>query len=382
MNVPSRDDLTALISAPEGPCISMFMPMKRGGAETLENPTRFKNLLREAEKRLLDDGLREIEVKALLKPAAGLLEDRAFWQHQADGLAAFLGPEGFRHYGVPLALPQLVVLARRYHVTPLLPLLGDGRFYLLALSQKQVRLLQCTRYDCSEVQSSKLPKSVADALQYDTPERQIHLHTAQPGRSTRGSAIFHGRGGGADELKENVLQCFQQIDRGLREVLREKRAPLLLAGVQYLLPLYRAANTYPLLVEGEIDGNPEGQSAEALHARAAEVMQPHFEKARTEAAAQYRELAGTERASHRVRKIVPAADQGRVGLLFVALGVQQWGTFDPQTNDLHLHEAPRQGNEDLLNLAAVRALATGGKAYAVAQEEMPADGPLAAVFRY
>jgi hypothetical protein len=232
------------------------------------------------------------------------------------------------------------------------------------------------------VQSSKLPTSLADALQYDTPQRQIHLHAARPGQSARGSAVFHGRGGGADDLKENVLQYFQQIDRGLREVLREKRAPLLLAGVQYLLPLYRAANTYPLLVEGEIDGNPEGQSAEALHARAAEVMQPHFEKARTEAAAQYRELAGTERASHRVRKIVPAADQGRVGLLFVALGVQQWGTFDPQTNDLRLHEAPRAGNEDLLNFAAVRTLATGGKAYAVAQEEMPADGPLAAVFRY
>jgi hypothetical protein len=88
MNVPSREELDALVEEGDGPCVSMFMPMKRGGAETLENPTRFKNLLREAERRLIAEGLRQIQVKALVKPTEGLLQDRVFWQHQADGLAA------------------------------------------------------------------------------------------------------------------------------------------------------------------------------------------------------------------------------------------------------------------------------------------------------
>jgi hypothetical protein len=43
-----------------------------------------------------------------------------------------------------------VVVTDRFHIKPLLPLLsGDGRFYVLALSQSEVRLLQGTRYSVS-----------------------------------------------------------------------------------------------------------------------------------------------------------------------------------------------------------------------------------------
>lgn len=35
--------------------------------------------------------------------------------------------------------------------------------------------------------------------------------------------------------------------------------PLVLAGVEYLLPIYRRANTYPYLLDGGVTGNPEGR---------------------------------------------------------------------------------------------------------------------------
>jgi hypothetical protein len=394
MNVPSREELDALVQEGDGPCVSMFMPMKRGGAETLENPTRFKNLLREAEKRLVSDGLREIEVKALAKPAEDLIADRSFWQHQAEGLAAFLSRRGFRYYRVPMAFPELVVVAQRFHVKPLLALLGDGRFYVLALSQKGVRLLECARFECNEMRPEKLPQSLVEALMYDTPQRQLSIHTVGPksspggsgkaarGQRVAGSAIFHGHGAGELDDKANILIYYHQIDHGLQEYLRDKRAPLVLAGVRYLLPLYREANTYPLLMDGVLDGNFEVETAEELHDRALAVMEPYYEKAKKDAAEQYRMLAGTPRASHEIKEVVPAASQGRVGVLFVALGVQQWGTFNPEANEVEVHEALRPGDEDLLNVAAVRTLVNGGTVYAVAREEVPGPRAVAAVFRY
>lgn len=62
---------------------------------------------------------------------------------------------------------------------PLLPLLsGDGRFYILALSQNELRLLQATRYSVSEVDLEGVPESLSTALRYDVPEESLQWHTS------------------------------------------------------------------------------------------------------------------------------------------------------------------------------------------------------------
>jgi len=83
-----------------------------------------------------------------------------------------------------------------------------------------------------------------------------------------------------------------------------------------------------------------------------------------------------------VREAVLAAHHGRVDVLFVALGVQMWGNFDPSTNTVHVHQDSEPGDEDLLDLAAVQSILNGGTVYAVELEQVPEHAPLAAVFRY
>jgi hypothetical protein len=68
--------------------------------------------------------------------------------------------------------------------------------------------------------------------------------------------------------------------------------------------------------------------------------------------------------------------------LFVAVGVQVWGHFEPEQDRVHLHEPPEPGDEDLLDLAAIQSLIKGGTVYAVLPEEVPDQAPLAAVLRY
>ena len=54
----------------------------------------------------------------------------------------------------------------RFHVSPLLPLIaGDGHFFVLALSQNQIRLLEGTRDRVEEVELPGVPLGVRDALQ-------------------------------------------------------------------------------------------------------------------------------------------------------------------------------------------------------------------------
>ncbi|MBN2186595.1 MAG: hypothetical protein JW732_03990 [Dehalococcoidia bacterium] len=383
MSLLSMNELRILMEKPEGLCISIFMPTHRAGEQTRQDPIRLKNLIREAQNRLTGAGLTSKEMKGLLKPVEELLRDEFFWQHQNDGLAIFSSAGLFRCYRLPLSFDELVVVTHRFHIKPLLPLLtSDGRFYILALSQNKVRLVDGTRYTASEVALEDVPESLADTLRYDS-ERNIQLHTAEPVGKGGQPAIFHGHGDGIDDAKENILKYFRQIDAGLSKMLHGEHIPLILAGVDYLLPIYAKANTYPCLLGDGFAGNPEELSTEELCKRAWAIAEPYFTKERMEASARYEQLLGTQQASDDLMKVVPASYQGRIETLFVAVGVQYWGTFDIEKGRITLHQQEVQpGDEDLLDFAAIHTLLNGGVVFAVAPEQMPGKANVAAVFRY
>jgi hypothetical protein len=184
------------------------------------------------------------------------------------------------------------------------------------------------------------------------------------------------------EPHDAVLRYFHQIDTGLRAFLRDEHAPLVLAGVEYLLPIYRRANTYPYLLGEGVTGNPEGLRPEALQEQAWAIVQPYFQQAQEGAMAQYRDLLGTGRATNDITAIVTAAYDGRINTLFVPIGVQQWGIFNGESRTVEVHPEAVIGDEDLLDVAAVYTLLRRGTVYAVIPEQMPEHTPAAAILRY
>jgi len=81
----------------------------------------------------------------------------------------FRSEELFHYFFLPLIFTQSVTVAHRFHVRPLLPLFsGDGRYYVLALSQNQVRLLQGSRFSIGEIDLKDLPGSLAQTLRDDS----------------------------------------------------------------------------------------------------------------------------------------------------------------------------------------------------------------------
>jgi len=384
MDLFTRDTIRELIDKREGWCISIYLPTHREGKETRQDSIRLKNLLSEAEQRLAAAGYRPPDIQELLGPAQNLIHDVIFWRYQGDGLALFLSKDFIRSYRLPIKFEEMAVVTGRFHIKPLLPLLsGDGRFFILVLSQNEVLLLQGSRYSVSEIKIEKVPSSLKEALKYDDPEKQLQLHahtkTGVPGKQ---SAIFHGHGVGIDDAKDNILRFFQQIDGGLHDILRQENAPLVLSGVEYLFPLYRQASSYKHILDQGIPGNPEEMSPEDLHKRAWSLVEPIFLKAEEETAAQYRSLLNSEQTSHDITKIVPAAFYGKIDLLFLAVGAHQWGDFDPKKNSVYLNTEAEPHDEDLLDFAAAHTLINGGTIYAVSQDRMPDTTPIAAVYRY
>ncbi|OPZ28679.1 MAG: hypothetical protein BWZ01_01036 [Deltaproteobacteria bacterium ADurb.BinA179] len=387
MDRVAREELELLAGNVDEVCVSIYLPTHRAGMETQQGAIRLKNLLKKAEELRPLTSLRPAQMRALLEPAQNLITDTLFWQYQDEGLALFLSPEGMRSYRLPIRFDELVVVGRRFHVKPILPLLSaDGRFFILAISRSRVRLLRCTRYRFDEVDLPSVPANISDALQIDEAgkELQFHTRTSPAAGAGRRQAIFHGHGAGEDEDKTNLLRYFHRIDRGLQEVLRDEHSPLVLAGVGYLFPIYREANTYQHLLDEGIEGNPDELSAAEIHGKAWEIVRPLFMKKQEEAAAKFERFSktGNGQASNDLEKVVPAAYSGRVDTLFVAAGAQRWGTFDPDSQRVELHEKPQAGDDDLLDLAAVQTFLNGGSVYTSDQGDIPGGSALAAVMRY
>jgi len=379
MNLFTIDELTTLTTASNSTCISIYAPMERLGIETQQNPIRLKNLVRQAEEKLLAMGLSGQDAKELMQPIHEL-DTYDFWQHQSDGLAIFLSPNQLRYYCLPIAFPELTVVGDRFHLKPLLQLMsGDGMFSVLALSQNQVRLFQGTRYHLDEVELTDVPTNIAAALQYDDPEKSLQAHT---GSSQGKRGIFHGQGAGNEDHKNDLLSYFRQVNSGLESFLKNQQAPLIFAGVDYLLPIYHEANTYSHLLPNGISGNPETLTLEELHTQAWQIAQPYFDLAKGSTISHYEELKGSDKTATTIEKVVTAAYFQRVETLFVPIDKNVWGVFNPEGNSIQIHAQQETGDEDLLDLAALHTLKNGGTVYAVEQGDVPEHKAIAAILRY
>lgn len=389
MDLITRDDLREWLDYRGQSCVSIYMPLHRAGPETQQDPIRLKNLLRDAEDRLLASGIRTPDVRALLAPATQLTLGSRFWTHGQTGLAVLIGPDFFRALRLPLTFDELVVVNDRLHLKPLLPLFNmDARFYILALSMNGNRLLEGSRYEVHEQAVEDIPKSLADTLRFDEFEEQMRFNISQASVGERGEGavmgVIHGQGEMHATKKTNILRYFQQIDAGLKDFLGEQHVPLVLAGVEYLLPIFREASDYPYLMEEAIHGNPEDMRPDELHAEAWKIVEPFFRQEQEQAADLYQRLTGkkTGRASANLEEVVQAAYSGRVGQVFIPTDVEVWGVYDLANNKVQVDEAADVENMDLLNFIATQTLLNGGVVYAVEPDAMPEPATVAAIFRY
>ena len=380
----TMQDLKRLTDIEDDLCISMYMPAEPGAATVEEQRIRFKNLLRKAEKEIQENGVNKKDLYEMVEQGRGLLENDYFWRYQSNGLAVFISVGVFLFYKLPISFEEEFVAGQRFYIKPLIPLfMADGRFYVLALSQKEVRLFSCTRYHVMEIDLVDVPEGIAESLKYDSKQYQLQFHTGAAGGGGDRPAIFHGHGVSVDDNKDELLRYFQDVDRGLSDILPEQEVPLVLAGVEYLLPIFKEASSYRRVMKEVVRGNPETLRAEELHKKAWEIVRPELEKSQREDKQRYRDLAGKGYTAAGVQTVVPHAAYGRVDTLFIDIDVRRPGSFDPVKNETAVYDEDSADGEDLLDLAAVETIKHSGKVYALKKDQMPEEhAAAAAILRY
>lgn len=394
----TRQDIDRLANARGEDLISIYLPMEKAGDATQQNPIRMKNQLQRAAQELEQRGYDTDHINELLEDASKLVPDHQYWSYQSDGLAVFISPGDTEVYRLPLPFNETLTISDSFYLKPLLRLLsGDGRFYVLALAQNEVRLLRGSRYSVQELNlPNDVPENLSTMLRMQDiggwRQTRFTSVSRESGRA-QDSAASQGAGGGErstfssaygieEDKDQRVLEFFQLIDDAVRQIIEGDEAPLVTAGVEHINALYREANNYRHLLDETISGNPEQWSNDLLHEKAWEIVGPRFEQEMDKARNDYQVLKPRGQATSDLAEIVPAAAFQRVGTLWVATGQRAWGTFDAESGLINLDDSPTPENYDLLDYAATQTLANSGTVYVVEPEEMPDGDSVAAIMRY
>ncbi|HSE39242.1 MAG TPA: hypothetical protein VLH08_00630, partial [Acidobacteriota bacterium] len=315
----TKQEIKNLLDRQAELCISIYMPIYKTGSEGRQNPIRFKNLISKAIDQLLERGMSLSDAENMLQPAKNILNNEMFWREQSNSFVVFCSRKFFECYSPEFFVEELVVAGNQFYIKPLLAyLLEDTDFFVLALSKNHLKLLSCNPFTYQEVELKNVPKNLKEALRFNDPERVLQFHTNTPRTpGARAAAIFHGHGVGIDDEKDDLLEYFRQIDRGVHLLLKDKKTPLVLASVDYFHPLYKKMNTYANLFEKGVSGNTELLTSRELYQKGREVLMPFLQKPLMQALAQYDEFAGTDRVSKNIQEILKAAKAGKVWNLFL-----------------------------------------------------------------
>jgi len=372
-------DLAELVERrSDGPHVTVYLPTHRTHPDSDQDPIRFRNLLEET-RGTLTETLRTPEIDTILQRGTDLLEDADFWNHQRDGLAVFLTKGWERVHRLSTSVLEFATVGPRFHVKPLLPLLAaDSHFYVLTVDQNDVGLFRGSRDVLEPIEMPDAPADMAEALQYDDLEKQTQFHVAGGG-----SAIVHGHGVGGEVDKGLIERFLRAVDDGLWPVVRDDEAPLVLAGVEYEQAIFRSVTRYRHVLDEGIEGNPEGLELRDLHERAWSIVRPLFERGREAAAERFIAAAGRgDPVAVEVADVARKASEGRIDTLFVPLGERQWGTVNPRTLEVTVDDEAGIETVDLFDHAAIHTLMASGTVYAVPPQNVPGDGPAAALLRF
>lgn len=268
--MPTPIELETLSNFTKRGCVTMYIPYIDPTLSPEATRLHIKNLIREAYSELKGLDISEYDTQKTLRPLSDLLENHSFWLKHHDSLIVFAHKNLFRYFVIPdPSLQSMMTIGDHFNVAPLQAVIGKNeRYYVLALSHNDVKLFEGDRYDLHEVQLDGLPSNMQTALNIDERYSWSEKHEIAPSYMGKGSEAYHGQYNAKQTDKVMLREFFRRIDKRLSTFLSRKRAPLIIAGVNYLLPIYRKVNTYPLLIPDYITGNLEHSSFESIRIKA------------------------------------------------------------------------------------------------------------------
>jgi hypothetical protein len=380
----SKEQLSMLASHEAPHCISIYLETTPSGVDKNEqkDTIAFKTNLQQLTSQLKEKGADMATVERLLKPGYDLLRNEKFWLNQSQGLAVFMADGFCKYIKLPITPKNELLLNSSFYLTPLIPMItARDYFYLLVLSKKQAKLYRADQFGMVFISIPEIPNGVDDVVHFENKDDQKLFRTDTSGAGQ--GANFHGIGSGKPDDKQNIAMYFDEVDETIwKAILSTENVPLLLAGVEYLIPIYKSVAKYKPIWDDSLTGSYEHEDGTTLYQQALKKMEPYFRQRDEKALEMYGNQSATALTSSIPADVIPAAHYSRVWHLFVEKGAHIWGRFDVMKNDLVIHDEKQDGDECLIDKAVIRTLQNAGEVHILPKDQMPGRSKIAALMRY
>lgn len=363
-------------------CVSMYVPAhqtRRG----MESKSFFKRILTDVTEELTGQGMSGKEAHRFLFNAYELLNEQLYWNNLNHGFGIFVSDGFFEMVKIPNSVDPYYMVAERFYLSPLIPALsGQGSFYVLALNEEGANLYKGDRFSLQPVGAGEiLPEDMEEAMAEAGEGDNLQMRSGQPAFET---PVFKGQEGelGSQHKLKQLKRYFYQIDERVNMIIKEERAPLVIAAPGQMVPVYKETSKYLDITPVHISGKPDADKLDSLHEKAVEIIDNYFTGLRKAQLKNFNDYQKDGRTSSDIQDILPRAVDGDIETLFIARNKHCWGQYDEESGDIEKYDEKEPNRVDLLSLAATYTHLNDGKAYFLSPGDMPQpSASISAIFR-
>ncbi|MGV8905530.1 MAG: hypothetical protein ACOH15_02890 [Acetobacterium sp.] len=361
----------------KSPVISIYIDTNITKPDRLENPIRFKNLVREAQELLKDKEIRGF--KDLFSFFKQLEDDVIFWEGATEGMAILADQEECIVYKLPIKVTSRVIVSDSYYIKPLLRSYQlSGRYHILGLNRDRFFLYEADHYGLNKISLDDKDATMEGVLGDQLTDRD-QAHVSLGGDKS----AYHGYGGAKDEKKIDEEKFFRHVDSFIQErYSMPYKIPLILVGLEQHQGEFRKTSKNPYLISEGIKSDIEAMDKTMLYEKVQNVMMDIFKQELKERMEIFKEAFSKDMASDDVVQIAKAITEGKVAVLYLEEHKIHPGKYDFSLGTIKEGPSGDSYVGDIYDDMAEAALSRGGDVLILEKEDMPTESDLAAVYRY
>lgn len=360
------------------PVVSIYIDTKIKKPESFENPIRFKNLVKEAQRSLQEKAHKNF--KALFDLFEEMETDRFFWETASQGIAILADDEECIVYKLPMDVPNQAIVADSFYIKPLLKSYQSSRLYhVLSLSRDRFSLYEADRKQIFHIPVGEEHSTLEGVL----GEEKTDPHLTVGAYGGGDQAMYHGHGGAKDEKQVDQERFFRYVDNYiLEQYSKTYKIPLILVGLDENQGEFRKISKNTYLIDENVKIDAESLDQRKLHGRVQAVMEGIFNHDVKERMELFAQAHAKDMGSDDMVQIGKAIAEGRVASLYLDGSKVHPGRFDPKIGTIVEDELLSPYTGDIYDDMAETVLSLGGEVIILEESDMPTERDIAAIYRY
>jgi hypothetical protein len=349
--------INTLKSVEKYPSVSILLPTHRTLPDNEKDKTLIKNLVKDAEQRLLAEYSKR-ELSPLLNRLEALA-DSIDVRHNLDGLGLFVNEDMAEFIRLPFPIRSRVIIDKTFATRDLI--MGMNRsheYFLLSVSSTQIRLFEAVRDELMELTLGDFPIDISD-LKVSSHQQSMNMD------------------------QQKLKEAFNQADKSLQQVYNGQALPVVIAGVDERISWFMEIADRKEIFKLKVTGNYDKHTVHDFGKAVWPMVKEAFAKLQDDLIEELGNARGVQKQASGLQAVWALASEGRIEKLLVEEDYHQAGKV-AHNGQISLIDDAEQAkvSDDIVDELVELVVEKGGEVHFVANGRLEDYGQVAAILRF